>query len=535
MKQKMKKMLSCLLLTVLMTIFVTGICVQTNFAEEKQIVDIQLVKAPIPEAYIEGYLFNMKSYLVGSIALGADLKIVYSDATEVILTDRYAWEQYGINVMLKNKETQEIMEQDNKMLLPGSYELDAYYNDISVKITDFVVKAPLDIIEKELTLEQPVEFESSDDVRHTYTKFVANDSKKYTFKLVDTGGNPTINFIIRDEKGTILATSYSKELKAELQSGQFYCLEVSIKGGFKIFATDKDIILKKITGILAGNKSVFKLSDIRSYNDLINTIKDNMRVKVQYSNAPDELYSLKEATENRLLDLNFQNEFVKGQDVVNPEKAVETGIYNFKYWAWSDKTENEPEGNLQIVIYNGYNDVSDDAWFTEYVSEVSARKLMTGLTNEVFGPSEKLARAQFATILHRAAGSPSVSYEDKFPDIPKGEFYTEPVLWASKQDVEIITGYSNGNFGPADFINREQIATMMYRYAKFMEYDISNKADITKYPDNMEVSSFAKEAIEWAVGAGLITGDQGKINPQGNANRAECAAILSRFMEKYNM
>ena len=128
-----------------------------------------------------------------------------------------------------------------------------------------------------------------------------------------------------------------------------------------------------------------------------------------------------------------------------------------------------------------------------------------------------------------------MKYEAKFPDVKEDVWYTDAILWASEQ--KIVTGYTNtGCFGPADNINREQMATMMYRYAKSKGYDVSNKTDFSKYADAGKVSAYADEAMQWAVGNGIITGKNNGtvLDPQGNATRAECATIMMRFMEKYN-
>ena len=117
---------------------------------------------------------------------------------------------------------------------------------------------------------------------------------------------------------------------------------------------------------------------------------------------------------------------------------------------------------------------------------------------------------------------------------PDGEWFTDAILWAA--DTGVVTGYTDtGKFGPSDKINREQMAVMMYRYAKYMEYDVSKIADLSTFTDGNKVSNFAKEAMERAVGTGIISGkNEGTVlDPQGNATRAECATIIMRFMETY--
>ena len=181
-----------------------------------------------------------------------------------------------------------------------------------------------------------------------------------------------------------------------------------------------------------------------------------------------------------------------------------------------------------------FTDTPEEAWYREAIEYVFERELMTGKNETTFAPDENLARAQFAVILHRMNGTPEMEFEAKFPDVATGIWYTDAILWAS--DKGIVTGYTNtGCFGPADNINREQMATMMYRYAIFKGYDVSKKADFSDYKDAGKVSGYADEAMQWAVGNGIITGKNNGtvLDPQGNATRAECATIMMRFLEIY--
>lgn len=186
--------------------------------------------------------------------------------------------------------------------------------------------------------------------------------------------------------------------------------------------------------------------------------------------------------------------------------------------------------SLDAVIFD---DVYEGAWFHPYVSWVLSKGIMTGKGNNLFAPGESLARAQFATVLWRLSGSEKVEYSNKYPDVADGNFYTTAVLWASKPEVNVVSGYENGYFGPADMITREQVATMLYRYAKYRGFDTSKLVSLDSFPDAENVNSFAVEAMQWAVGAAIISGDNGNLNPAGNTNRAECAAMIQRFCDKY--
>ena len=181
-----------------------------------------------------------------------------------------------------------------------------------------------------------------------------------------------------------------------------------------------------------------------------------------------------------------------------------------------------------------FTDVKTNAWFYQSVRYVFDKGIMTGTTSSTFAPYEPLARAQFAIMLHRLNGAPKMEYTKNFPDVKANEWFTDAVLWA--HDAGIITGYSNtGRFGPADNINREQLAVMLYRYAKYKGYSTSQRASLGSFSDASKVNGFAKEAMQWAVGAGIISGknNETKLDPQGNATRAECATIIMRFMEQF--
>ncbi len=188
-----------------------------------------------------------------------------------------------------------------------------------------------------------------------------------------------------------------------------------------------------------------------------------------------------------------------------------------------------------------FDDVAEDAWYYDAIAYNYYAGTMTGLTPTHFGPADTLVRAQFATVLHKMNDAVEVEYTDKFSDVTKDDWFKNPVLWAAEK--EIVTGYSNSTlFGANDTVTREQMATMMYRYAKnFKKYEVSADGDYSSFPDAESVQPFAQEAMKWAVKEGIITGktlegqpeDKKFLDPQGSANRAECATIIQRFMEKY--
>lgn len=195
----------------------------------------------------------------------------------------------------------------------------------------------------------------------------------------------------------------------------------------------------------------------------------------------------------------------------------------------------EKHADIAYYMPLPYKDASAADWYFNSVAFMYLTGIMTGKSADAFAPGEKIVRGQFATMLWRQAAPESETPYDpsRFKDVPNNQFFTVPVMWASRNN--IITGYTDsGRFGPGDAINREQIAVMMYRYAKFKGYDVSARGNLADFPDGSKVTPYAQEAMSWAVGSGLITGDgSGRINPQGTAIRAEAAAIFTRFMYQF--
>ncbi len=197
------------------------------------------------------------------------------------------------------------------------------------------------------------------------------------------------------------------------------------------------------------------------------------------------------------------------------------------------------EEAVQKLVEDIFEDMHADNWHRDAVQYVYDHGIMTGLDDTHFGPAVSLSRGQFALILYRLdGGKGGEQYRSVFRDVPDNKklFYLDAVMWASRDDVQVITGYTDeerkGMFGPADEITREQMATMMYRYAQHKGYDTDAADDLSGFPDGRNVSSFADKQIKWAVGAGLIKGnDDGTLAPQGSVSRAMCATIIQRFME----
>lgn len=179
-----------------------------------------------------------------------------------------------------------------------------------------------------------------------------------------------------------------------------------------------------------------------------------------------------------------------------------------------------------------FKDVPKGSWFFDAVSYVYENKIMSGMTADMFYPEDMLTRSQFAALLYRLEGSPSVTYKQIFEDVPKGQWYSDAVIWANQKG--IVSGYAGQPiFGTNDFITREQIAVMMHRYAAYKGYDVSKEGNLDVFEDKDDISSYAMDAICWAVGVEIISGkDADTLAPLGNTYRAECASIFMRFMKR---
>ena len=178
---------------------------------------------------------------------------------------------------------------------------------------------------------------------------------------------------------------------------------------------------------------------------------------------------------------------------------------------------------------SNFTDVPRTEWYYEAVSYVATEGLMNGVSTTQFNPNGTASRAQIVTILWRLAGEPS-ALTGAFTDVPAGEYYSTAVAWASRQG--IVTGVGNNRFEPNSNITREQLAVILYRYAQDAGYSTTASGSITGYYDYARVNGYARTALQWAVGTGLITGTSSTtLSPQDTATRAQVATILMRFCE----
>ena len=177
-----------------------------------------------------------------------------------------------------------------------------------------------------------------------------------------------------------------------------------------------------------------------------------------------------------------------------------------------------------------FTDVKSGDWFYEAVQYVYDKGMMTGVSADRFAPASTTTRGMIVTILYRLENEPAVSGGSAFTDVENGAWYADAVAWAAAND--IVNGTSATTFAPNSPITREQMAAILYRYAAYKGYDVSQKADLSGYTDAASISGYAKDALAWANAQKLITGvTDTTLNPQGSATRAQVATILMRLCE----
>lgn len=289
----------------------------------------------------------------------------------------------------------------------------------------------------------------------------------------------------------------------------------------------------------------------------INDLCDNDReryganVKLYWENYQKALIEQQEAVDEAMTALYEKNPELAEQAATALAKGVsEEAFANAKtilteLWAFvkadqagelteedvftpSVLTENKMPTYSMDMAYS-FDDVDSSAWYADAVSYVAENGIMNGAGNGTFAPDTVMSRAMLVQVLYNLEGKPEAA-DCTFTDVAADAWYADAVAWAA--DAGIVTGVSDTTFAPDQMMTREQIATILYRYAAYKNYDVTASNDLSSYTDAGQIGSYAVEAMQWANGAGLITGSTATtLNPLGSATRAEVATILMRFLE----
>ncbi len=193
----------------------------------------------------------------------------------------------------------------------------------------------------------------------------------------------------------------------------------------------------------------------------------------------------------------------------------------------SNNANNNANNNAQNGI-SAFTDVKESDWFSGAVKYVTEKGLFNGTGNGAFSPQGGMNRAMLVTVLWRLDGSPAVTGGASFNDVAQDKYYAIAVKWASQNS--IVNGVTADSFAPDVYVTREQIAAMIYRYARYKGADVSSAETLGAYSDAADISGWAQPAVRWAVGRGVMSGmTDSTIRPGNTATRAQVAAMLMRF------
>ncbi len=227
----------------------------------------------------------------------------------------------------------------------------------------------------------------------------------------------------------------------------------------------------------------------------------------------------------------------KGNKVSYPVTPVKDGA-TFEGWYTDKDCTNRYDFNQ--TVYSSFTlyakwisesetifaDVTEGDWFFDVVNEAYKKGLMNGMDEENFGPQLEINRAMFVTVLHRIDGNTEAKAPITFTDVPVGAYYEKAVAWAVSSG--IVEGYGDGIFGSTDPITREQMAVMLYRFAQYK--GVNNSGTGEAFSDADSIADWAKTAVDWATGAGILNGmGDGTYAPKSTATRAQGAAVFVRI------
>ena len=268
-----------------------------------------------------------------------------------------------------------------------------------------------------------------------------------------------------------------------------------------------------------------KVATSISMNVSSTTIKkgETKQLSVKFNPTDVANKSIKWTTSNSAIAIVSSSGLVKG---------VKEGIVTITATT-TDGSNKKATCNVTITM--PFKDVDTTYWGHSAIKYMYDRKYISGTTSTTFSPEMKLTRGMLVTILHNMEGKPYVAGTSKFPDVQNSkEYYYNAVKWAAANN--IVSGYSSGKnkgkFGPNDNITREQLAVILWKYSQYKGTYKNVNANYSNFSDSKNISSFAKKGMNWAVGTGVITGSNKKLNPQGNATRAEAVSMIYKYCTK---
>lgn len=357
-------------------------------------------------------------------------------------------------------------------------------------------------------------------------------SQQATDKIESAKEGSTVEITLRTGQ-----TKLDKEV-FEALAGRDVTLEISLPGGVSWTVNGQDIPENTdLTDLDLGvslNTSTIPVSVINTVTGAVDTIQLSLKHDGEFGFTMILSAPLGKTNAGYWANLYYYNTRTRALEFQSASKIATDGTASFPFSHASDYAiviDTDSHEPVELP----FTDVPEGAWYEDAAAYVYKHGLMAGTSATTFAPEVTTSRAMIATILWRMAGSPVVNYAMNYTDVAQGQWCSEAIRWATSEGV--VTGYGNGLFGTNDPITREQLATMLWRYAQTEGYDVSIGEDtnILSYTDVADLSEYAIPAMQWAVGAGIIngTGDGSTLTPQGQATRAQAAVMLMRFCEEY--
>lgn len=511
---------------------------------------------------VDGKTVTQKLQEVDSTITSNDVKIVYQTYIDVEVKDAAKENNTFTELTVELTPMYRVIAAKSGVT---DYHVDVDKNTSSVNAVQIVGEQPLTLTGKyEVTLHLPNDFVVPSDnklsIKHqkssgveyyTGTVDTTSAAKMVTFETngfspftisavaayVGTTAYPSLQeaanaanngatIVVKNGASHDLTFNTTKSVKVKNDTG--VAITVKFNGtdkGVAKDATETFSYTKPSSGGSSGGsssgKTTYKVTTSAVNNGGVNASPSSAEkgATITITLSPDKGYKLDKLTVTDGSGKTVST--VKKSDTVYtftmPASAVKVGVSYVKATETPSKTK--------------FNDVSANDWFASAVDYVTGKGMMNGTADNTFSPKANTTRGMVVTVLYRLENQPSTSAAS-FTDVASGAYYANAVAWANANG--IVSGYGSGKFGPNDKVTREQLAAILYRYAQYKKYDVSVGEDtnILSYDDAQSISTYAIPAIQWACGAGVVTGKSGsKLDPKGNATRAEVAAMLMRFCE----
>ncbi|WP_169515439.1 S-layer homology domain-containing protein [Anaerovorax odorimutans] len=361
----------------------------------------------------------------------------------------------------------------------------------------------------------------SDQLKDDENSTASNDSKTLKKEIIKAGEKIDTDkikkildegkaLLIESDNGTVLFDTKALKVLKEKNKGD---IEINIDLVKSENLSEKQ---KKLVGDKVSDRPIYSLTVKTGNENITNFGEGEVTVTLPY-----ELKDKEQTLGVVIWYINDSGEIVDmpcDYDIKNKEATFTTNHFSY-YAVGYDKS---------LEWNNPFTDVKETDWFFKAVANINRKGLMSGVSKTQFKPNDNTTRAMLVTILYRMENSPDIDNNAAFKDISNSSWYADSVSWAVKNN--IVNGYSQRTFAPNDPITREQLVSVLYRYKKMKNADMSANGNTKDFKDASLISSWASDSIKWALGAEVLTGKgNGNLDPKGNATRAEVAALIERI------